>query len=50
MDKASWVLAQDATPSVSMSYRALADYSGVPRSTLYYRAHGRQAIETKAQS
>ena len=32
------------------SYRALADYSGVARSTLYYRTHTRQPIEAKGQS
>jgi hypothetical protein len=30
-------------------YRALVDYSNIPRSTLYYRARGRRSIEEKAQ-
>ena len=47
MDRASRVLAQDVSPGVSKSYRALADHSGVARSTLHYRAHGRQSIEAK---
>jgi hypothetical protein len=36
MDRASQVLAQ----GVPKSYRALADHSNVPHSTLYHRAHG----------
>jgi len=44
------VIAQGNCSSVPQSYRALADHSGVPRSTLHYRAHGRQSIEAKGQS
>ena len=50
MDRASQVLAQDVPVAVPKSYRALADYGGVPRSTLYYRVRGRRSIEEKAQS
>ena len=50
MDRASRALAQDVPSEVPNSYRALADHSGVPRSTLHYREHGRQTIEAKAQS
>jgi hypothetical protein len=50
MDKASRVLAQDPPSGVPRSYRAIADHSGVPRSTLHHRAHGRRSIEEKAES
>ena len=50
MDKASRALAHGVPSEVPTSYRALADRSGVARSTLHYRAHGRQSIEAKAQS
>jgi len=50
MDKASQVLAQGPDPGVPRSYRAIADHSGVPRSTLHHRARGRRSIEAKAQS
>ena len=50
MDRASQVLAQGVPVAVSKSYRALADYGGVPRSTLYYRPRGQRSIEEKAQS
>jgi hypothetical protein len=50
MDKASRVLAQGLPPVVSTSYRALADYGEVPRSTLHARAQGRRSMEEKAQS
>ena len=50
MDRASQVLAQGVLVAVSKSYRALVDYSGVARSTLYYRARGRRSIKEKAQS
>jgi len=49
-DRASEVLANGVPPGVPKSYRALADHSGVPRSTLHYRAHGRRSIEQKAES
>lgn len=50
MDKASRVLAQPVPPSLSESYRARADRSGVPHTTLHHRARGRRSIEEKAQS
>ena len=50
MDSASRVLAEGVPSGVPRSYRALADHSGVPRSTLHYRAHGRQSVEAKGQS
>lgn len=50
MDKASQALAQGLPTSVPRSYRALADHSSVPRSTLHARARGQQSIEAKAQS
>jgi hypothetical protein len=50
MDKASQALAQGLPTGVPESYRAFADHSGVPCSTLYHRARGRQSIQAKAQS
>jgi hypothetical protein len=50
MDRAIQVLAQGVPPSVPKSYRALADHSNVPRSTLHHRARGRRSVEEKAQS
>lgn len=50
MDKASQALAQGVPTGMSSLYRAVADHSGVPCSTLYYPAHGRQSIEAKAQA
>ncbi|KAI1529798.1 DDE-1 multi-domain protein [Pyrenophora tritici-repentis] len=50
MDKASRVLAQPVPPSLSESYRARADRSGIPHTTLHHRARGRRSIEEKAQS
>jgi hypothetical protein len=50
MDKASQALAQGLPTGVPESYRAFADHSGVPCSTLYHRARGRQLIQAKAQS
>ncbi|KAM0703962.1 hypothetical protein Q7P35_008968 [Cladosporium inversicolor] len=49
MDKASQALAQGVPTGIPSSYRAVADHSGVPYSTLYQRARGRQSIEAKAQ-
>jgi len=49
MDKASQVLVQGVPPGVPKSYRALADHSDVPRSTLHHCARGRPSIEAKAQ-
>ena len=42
MDKASRALAQPVPPSLSDSYRARADRSGVPYTTLHHRARGRR--------
>lgn len=50
MDRASKALAQSLPSSVPRSYRALADHSNVPRSTLHDRAQGQRSIEAKAQS
>lgn len=50
MDYASQVLAQSGSAYMSGLYHALAGYGGVPRSTLFYRAHGRRTIVEKAQS
>jgi hypothetical protein len=50
MDKASCVLAQPVLPSLSESYRARADRSRVPHTTLHHRARGRCLIKEKAQS
>lgn len=44
------MLAEGVQPSVPRSYRSVADHSGVLRSTLHYRTHGRQSIEAKGQS
>ena len=49
MDRASQALARGVPTGVPSSYRAVADHSGVPYSTLYQRARGRQSIEAKAQ-
>ena len=50
MDRASLVLAQGVPIGMPKSYRALADHSGVPHSTLHYRAQGRRSLEQKAES
>ena len=50
MDDASRVLMQGVPAGMPTSYRALADHSGVPRSTLHHRARGRRSIKEKAQS
>jgi len=50
MDRASQVLVQGVLPGIPTSYRALADHSDVPRSTLHHRARGRRSVEEKAQS
>jgi hypothetical protein len=49
MDKASQALAHGVPTGIPSSYRAVADHSGVPYSTLYQRARGRRSIEAKAQ-
>lgn len=48
MDRASQALAQGLLDGRSL--RAIADHSGVPRSTLHYRAHGRRSLQEKAQT
>jgi hypothetical protein len=50
MDKASQVLIEGLPEGVNRSFRALADYSEVPRTTLQHRARGRRSKEEKAQS
>jgi hypothetical protein len=50
MDKASQVPAQGPPEGVPRSNRAIADHSGVLRSTLHYRAYGCGSIEDKAKS
>jgi len=50
MDRASQVLAQGVPVGVPKLYRALADYSGVPYSTLYYCIRRRRSLEQKAES
>ena len=43
MDKADQALAHGVLTSIPSSYRAVADRSGVPYSTLYQHAHGWQS-------
>ena len=50
MDKPSQVLAEGLPEGMPKSFRALADYSDVPRTTLQHRVHGRRSKEEKAQS
>jgi hypothetical protein len=50
MDKASQVLAQGLLEGLPKSFRALADHSDVPRTTLQHRARGQRSNEEKAQS
>jgi len=50
MDRASQALAQGIPPGVRNTYRALAEYHNVARSTLHSRAQGRRSKEEKAQS
>ena len=49
MDRASQVLAESLHSDKSRSYRALAEKSHVPHSTLHHRDRGRGSRETKAQ-
>jgi len=49
-EKASQALAQGLPTSVPRSYRALADHSNVPSSTLHARTRGQQSIKAKAHS
>jgi hypothetical protein len=48
MDRASKALAQ-APSDVLRTWAALSDSSGVPLTTLYYRAHGRPSREDKTR-
>ena len=50
MDEPSRVLAQGLPEGMHKSFRALADYSDVPRTTLQHRARGRRSKEEKARS
>ena len=50
MDGASQALALGVPPGVPKSFRALADYRGVARTTLQHRNRGRQSLEEKAQN
>jgi hypothetical protein len=50
MDRASQALAQGIPHGVRNTYRALAEYHDVARSTLHDRAHGQRSKEQKAQS
>ena len=49
-DRASEVLAEGFLPGESRTYNARSKRSGVPLSTLHYRAQGRRSKEQKAQS
>jgi hypothetical protein len=49
MDRASQALAEAFTVDERRSYRAVAETSNVPRSTLHRRKHGGMSKETKAQ-
>jgi hypothetical protein len=50
-DAASIVLSQGLNPNRPQTYAALAEDSDVPRTTLWYRAHGRPSkVEDKAKS
>lgn len=49
IDRASQALTLIVPPGVSKSFRALADYRVVPRTTLQHRKDGRQSIKEKAQ-
>ena len=48
-DRAIQAPAQDLPPGEPNSYRARADRSGVPRSTLHARDHGRPSMKQKAE-
>ena len=50
MDHASQALAQGLRPSGYGTWAALSESSGVPLTTLYYRAHKRQSLKDKARS
>jgi len=48
-DRVTQAVTQDLPPSVLNSYRARADRSGVPHTTLYARDHGRPSMKQKAE-
>ncbi|KAA8623483.1 HTH ASNC domain containing protein [Pyrenophora tritici-repentis] len=48
MDRASQALVEAFTADERRSYRAVAEKSNVPRSTLHRRKHGGMSKETKA--
>ena len=48
-DPATEALAEGLPPGMLKSFRALADHSEVPRTTLQHRARGRQSLKEKAQ-
>lgn len=48
-DRASQALAEGLPNGTVKSFRALADYTDVPRTTLQHRARGRQSVQDKAQ-
>lgn len=50
MDRASQALARGVPPGVRKSFRALADHSNVPRTTLQHREAGRKSMKEKAES
>ena len=50
MDAASIVLARGLEPDKPHTYTALSEDGNVPRTTLWYRAHGRPSKEEKAAS
>ena len=49
-DRASQALAKGIPTGVPKSFRVIADYSNVPRTTLQHRARGRRSREEKSQS
>ena len=49
MDPASDVLSEGLDPTQPRAYAALSKSSKVPRTTLWYRAHGRPSIQEKAK-
>jgi hypothetical protein len=50
MDPASQALVRGVPPGVRKSFRALADHSNVPRTTLQHREAGRKSMKEKAES
>ncbi|KAF5852288.1 hypothetical protein GGP41_001014 [Bipolaris sorokiniana] len=44
-----YFIASSVPPDASKSYRSLADYRGVPYTTLYYRNRGHHSIEEKKE-